>query len=163
MPSTGPGTSMNVLTSWRTNCRPRWCSRWARLAGAPVIRLSMPTTVCPSASSRSQRWLPRNPAAPVTRRRMPGGGRYCRRWRRALADVVSRGLEREAPYGNRPTAPGAVELPPQLLEHHPLLAFVRPLHRHENSERHLVVGARADQRLDVLRKTGAPVARAREQ
>ena len=48
------------------------------LAGAPVMRLSIPTTVCSCASKRSQRWLPRNPAAPVTRRRMPGGGRCCR-------------------------------------------------------------------------------------
>src|SRR5512143_2702046 len=37
------------------------------LRGLPVTKLSMATTAWPSASSRSQRWLPRKPAAPVTR------------------------------------------------------------------------------------------------
>ena len=36
------------------------------LATLPVMRLSMPMTRCPSARSRSERWEPRNPAAPVT-------------------------------------------------------------------------------------------------
>ena len=44
--------------------------RWARLCGLPVRRLSIATTSWPSASRRSQRWLPRNPAPPVTRTRM---------------------------------------------------------------------------------------------
>src|SRR5262244_1049773 len=35
-------------------------------ATSPVIRLSIPTTVCPRSRSRSDRWEPMKPAAPVT-------------------------------------------------------------------------------------------------
>ena len=38
----------------------------ATLAGLPVRKLSRQTTSVPAASSASQRWLPRNPAPPVT-------------------------------------------------------------------------------------------------
>src|SRR5262249_61729333 len=40
--------------------------RWAMLRSFPVSRLSIAMTSWPSRSSRSQRWLPRNPAPPVT-------------------------------------------------------------------------------------------------
>src|SRR6266542_2799454 len=45
-------------------------ARCCRLRVEPVSRLSTPTTVCPSPSRASQRWEPRNPAAPVTKTRI---------------------------------------------------------------------------------------------
>src|SRR5262245_46099639 len=52
-----------------TLCRMNWKSserRWAMLPMSPVIRLSMPMTESPRASSVSQRCDPMKPAAPVT-------------------------------------------------------------------------------------------------
>src|SRR5262245_54249960 len=61
---------MNSATLWRTK-RKRFCSwRCAMLRTFPVRRLSIAMTSWPSARRRSQRWLPRNPAPPVTRTRM---------------------------------------------------------------------------------------------
>jgi hypothetical protein len=58
-----------ALTSWGSY-RNRSCSRSAaRLSGLPVTRESTQTTSHPSATSRSQRWDPRNPAPPVIRAR----------------------------------------------------------------------------------------------
>src|SRR5262245_28001806 len=46
-----------------------WPARCAMLSVDPVRRLSIATTEYPSSISRSQRWLPRKPAPPVTRTR----------------------------------------------------------------------------------------------
>src|SRR3954454_22271705 len=56
-----------VVTS--SSCRARSEGRLARL---PEARLSTAATSCPSASSRSTRCDPMNPAAPVTRMRTLG-------------------------------------------------------------------------------------------
>src|SRR5271166_1685349 len=56
---------MNWLTSRRIKLKSGLFARWAMLSGEPVIMLSIPMTRNPSARSRSDRWEPRNPAAPV--------------------------------------------------------------------------------------------------
>src|SRR5512140_3477846 len=68
--STGPSRKMYSVTSWKTKRNFRFPARWAMFRSSPVTRLSRPTTSCPSARSRSDRWLPRKPAAPVTTMRM---------------------------------------------------------------------------------------------
>src|SRR5450759_1337878 len=68
--STGPSRKMYSVTSWKTKRYFRFPARWAMFRTSPVMRLSRPTTSCPSARSRSDRWLPRKPAAPVTTMRM---------------------------------------------------------------------------------------------
>src|SRR5664279_3695065 len=61
---------MYSVTSWKTKRYFRFSARWAMFRSSPVTRLSRPTTSCPSARSRSDRWLPRKPAAPVTTMRI---------------------------------------------------------------------------------------------
>src|SRR5450759_1837993 len=68
--STGPSRKMYSVTSWKTKRYFRFPARWAMFRTSPVTRLSRPTTSCPSARSRSDRWLPRKPAAPVTTMRI---------------------------------------------------------------------------------------------
>src|SRR5574342_909765 len=63
----GPPTqSSPSQMSASTNSKRGSRERDSRFARAPVMKLSTPTTRRPSATSRSQRWLPRNPAAPRT-------------------------------------------------------------------------------------------------
>src|SRR5262252_10527845 len=64
--SSGPSTKMKCVTSWRTKRNRFSGSRCAMLRGFPVRRLSIAITSWPSARRRSQRWLPRKPAPPVT-------------------------------------------------------------------------------------------------
>src|ERR1039457_4246182 len=68
--STGPSRKMYSVTSWKTKRNLRFPARWAMFFSSPVTRLSRPTTSCPSARRRSERWLPRKPAAPGTTTRM---------------------------------------------------------------------------------------------
>src|SRR4029453_1512449 len=90
-----------------TLCSMKWnrrsSSRCAMFRALPVTKLSMPMTEWPSARSRSQRWLPRNPAAPVTRVFMRG--------RRNAEHETRRGESRSWPAdaGIRPA--GRAKLP----------------------------------------------------
>src|SRR5262245_57043442 len=61
---------MNSATLCRTKRKRLSSWRCAMLRMFPVRRLSIAMTSWPSASRRSQRWLPRNPAPPVTRTRI---------------------------------------------------------------------------------------------
>src|SRR5712692_12039737 len=45
-------------------------SRWPRLVGRPVEKLSITVTCCPRSMSAVTRWLPMKPAPPVTRLRI---------------------------------------------------------------------------------------------
>src|SRR5262245_43409929 len=61
---------MNSATLCRTKRNRRSSWRCAMLRMFPVRRLSIAMTSWPSVRRRSQRWLPRNPAPPVTRTRI---------------------------------------------------------------------------------------------
>src|SRR5437899_2287638 len=57
---------MNSVTSCWMNLKFGLPPRCAILSTAPVTKLSIAMTLCPRASSRSVKWEPRKPAAPVT-------------------------------------------------------------------------------------------------
>src|SRR5262245_19736014 len=57
---------MKFDTSCLINRKLPFPARCERFATLPVMKLSIPMTRCPSASKRSVRCEPRNPAAPVT-------------------------------------------------------------------------------------------------
>ncbi|BAS75118.1 Os01g0837350 [Oryza sativa Japonica Group] len=64
---------MGSTTSWRSSSNlgfRRWC---ATLSFLPVKKLSTTITLSPCSSSLSTRWLPTNPAPPVTTTRRGGG------------------------------------------------------------------------------------------
>src|ERR1700687_6009976 len=62
--------SMYCVTSTRIIRKARCCFKCARLGSTPVTRLSIPSTSQPSASNRSHKCEPRNPAAPVNTTRI---------------------------------------------------------------------------------------------
>src|SRR5207249_12017906 len=57
---------ISSVTSCRTRVNLGCFLKALTFAGVPVRKLSTATTLWPSESNRSQRWLPRKPAPPVT-------------------------------------------------------------------------------------------------
>src|SRR4030043_1234957 len=63
--STSPGTKMKLETSCLMNENFGLLDKCAKFSGLPVMKLSIPTTSCPSANNRSHKCEPKKPAAPV--------------------------------------------------------------------------------------------------
>src|SRR4030043_2296563 len=63
--STFPGTKMKFDTSCLINENLELLDKCAKFSGLPVMKLSIPTTSCPSSNNRSHKCEPKNPAAPV--------------------------------------------------------------------------------------------------
>src|ERR1700722_16584526 len=59
-------TYSGKVTSWRINSKLLEPSKCAMLRFDPVKKLSTQSTSAPAVTRRSHRWLPRNPAPPVT-------------------------------------------------------------------------------------------------